>query len=47
MKKNWLSNYFIQFQSLTKDILIDRTNNIAESFNKVMNNDIKSSHFHD
>ena len=37
-------HYFIKFQWLTKDVLIDITNNIAESFNRLMNNHLESSH---
>lgn len=36
-EKNWKDNIFIDFKSLNNEELNDRTNNVCESFNSVLN----------
>ena len=37
---NWLENIFIEFKGLEKESLADRTNNVSEGFNSILNKHI-------
>ena len=38
---NWLENIFIEFKGLEKESLADRTNNVSEGFNSILNKHIR------